>query len=132
MASSSADWVRGVARLISSTSTSCANTGPGRNTKLDVPSRFDAVHLGARDVGGHEVGSALHARPLQPERRGERLGEMRLAEPGQAFHQHVAAGEDRRDDARDQVPLPDDDAIEGRADGIQLLLGPGERRLGGR
>ena len=57
---------------------------------------------------------------------------MRLAEPGQALHQHVAAGENRGDDAGDQVPLTDDDAIEGRADRIELLLGPGERRLGGR
>ncbi len=33
MASSSADWVFGIARLISSTSTMFANTGPGRNSK---------------------------------------------------------------------------------------------------
>ncbi len=36
MASSSADWVFGVARLISSTSTTLANTGPGRNSKSRV------------------------------------------------------------------------------------------------
>ncbi len=33
MASSSADWVLGEARLISSPSTMGANTGPGRNSK---------------------------------------------------------------------------------------------------
>ncbi len=33
MASSRADWARGVARLISSTSTTLLNTGPGRNVQ---------------------------------------------------------------------------------------------------
>ena len=33
MASSKADWVLGVARLISSASTTCATTGPGRHSK---------------------------------------------------------------------------------------------------
>ena len=37
IASSSADCVRGVARLISSTRTSCANTGPCLNAKVDAP-----------------------------------------------------------------------------------------------
>ena len=37
MASSRADWVLGVARLISSASSSWVNTGPSRNTSLRVP-----------------------------------------------------------------------------------------------
>jgi len=36
IASSSADCVRGIARLISSTSTTLANTGPGLNSKSRV------------------------------------------------------------------------------------------------
>ncbi len=36
MASSSADWVLGEARLISSPSTMCAKTAPGRNSKVLV------------------------------------------------------------------------------------------------
>ncbi len=39
IASSSADWVRGVARLSSSTSTTCANNGPGRNSH-SLPARW--------------------------------------------------------------------------------------------
>ena len=54
------------------------------------------VDFRTRDVGRHQVGRALHARPMQPQRRGERLGEMRLAEPGQPLDQHVAARRTRR------------------------------------
>ena len=60
IASSSADCVFGIARLISSTSSTLANTGPGRNSNV---ARLLVEDRQARDVGRLEVGRALDARP---------------------------------------------------------------------
>ena len=50
-----------------------------------------AVHRRARDIGGQQVGGALHPSETAADRRRERLGEQRLAGPGNAFDQEVAA-----------------------------------------
>ena len=52
---------------------------------------------------------------MQPQRRGDRLGQMGLAEAGQAFDEDVAAREHRGDQVGDEFTLADDDAIEQRA-----------------
>ena len=118
--------MRGVARLISSTRTSCANTGPGLNSNVDAPPAAVDVDLSSRDVGRHQVGRALHACPLQAQRGGQRLGEMGLAETGQSLDQDMARREDRRDEVADELLLADDDALEQRAQLEQLTVGIGE------
>ena len=96
MHSRSADWVFGDARLISSTSTRLANTGPGRKTnarRVLVPDRDPG------DVGGQQVGRALEAREVAAGGAGQALGEHRLPHARHVLDHHVAARQER-DDAR--------------------------------
>ena len=72
------------------------------------------VDFRARDVGRQQVRRALHARPLQPQRRGERLGQVGLAKTGQTFDEHVAPCEHGGDQVGDELTLADDDAVEQR------------------
>ena len=90
--SSSAACVRGDARLTSSTSTTLAKIGPGRNSHSPVRR---AVHRRAGDVGRQQVGRALHPPEPAADRGRERLGEQRLARAGHALDQQVAAREQR-------------------------------------
>ena len=92
MHSSSPDWVLGEARLISSTSTMFANTGPG--TELEASVALD-VDVRADEVGREHVGGALHARAVSVDRRGERPRERRLAHARVVLDQHVASGQQR-------------------------------------
>ena len=78
IASSSADWVFGDARLTSSTS-----------RRLRIPARAEAerpvvllVDVHACDVGREQVGCELHSREIQLERAAERLREHGLPTPG--------------------------------------------------
>ena len=64
IASSSADCVLGVARLISSASTMLAKIGPRWNSKRLPPLVLDD-DVGADDVGRHQVGRELDAREGQ-------------------------------------------------------------------
>ena len=90
--SSSAAWVRGGVRLSSSTSTTCANTGPGRNSQVPVSGANTDT---PGDVGGQEVGMALHARQLGPERERQRAGQDGLAHAGHVFDEQVTARQRR-------------------------------------
>ncbi len=138
IASSSADWVRGVARLISSASTRLAKTGPRWKSKPRGPSVLPRVeqHVGASHVGWHQVGRELDAAVFEAEGTRDGAHQERLAEAGQAFEQHVAAGQQRDGDAANHVGLPDDDAahllLERLRRSLQAIdLGPGAgRRLG--
>ena len=129
IASSSADCVFGVARLISSASTTFAKIGPGWNSK-NVPAVRLLLHdVRADDVGGHQVGRELDARELQVQDVGQRVHEARLADAGNAFEQHVAAGEQARDGQVDDLVVADDapadflgDADEAVAELIDGLL----------
>ena len=90
MHSSRPDWVFGEARLISSTSTTLANTGPGWNSKRG---RALVEDVGADQVGGQQVGGALHPRVLRLQRAGQGTGERGLADAGGVLDQHVPVGE---------------------------------------
>ena len=106
IASSRADCVFGVARLISSASTIWAKIGPGLKAEdaLAFGSLVDDV--GADDVGGHQVGRELDAVELQVEHLGQRADQQRLAQAGHAFEQGMAADEQARQHAVDDVWLP--------------------------
>ena len=86
--SSSAACVRGDARFTSSTSTTFANTGPGRKSQLPVARR---VHRRAGEVGRQEVGGALDPAEAPADRRGQALAEQRLAGSGHVLDEQVAA-----------------------------------------
>ena len=78
MHSSRPDWVLGEARLISSTSTTLANTGPGPELEAALALVED---VGAHDVGGQQVGGALHARVLGLDRARRARGPGRSCRP---------------------------------------------------
>jgi hypothetical protein len=110
---------------------------PGHEPERPVPVLF-VEHLGAGDVGGHEVGRELDPleREIQDLRDG--LDQKRLREPGHAGDQTMAPGEERDQHLIDDVLLTDDhladfreDAFapcgEARRDGGEI--GVGVRRL---
>ena len=66
-------------------------------------------HVGAGDVGGHQVGRELHAAELHVQRAGQRAGHQRLAQAGHAVQQHVPAAKQADQERIDDVVLPDDD-----------------------
>ena len=65
--------------------------------------------VGADDVGGHEVGSALHALELQPHDVGQRPHRQRLRQAGNTFEQRMPAADDRQQQQIDHLGLPDND-----------------------
>ena len=98
--SSSAACVRGDARFTSSTSTTLAKIGPGP----EVPhAGRRAVHRGAGDVGGQEVGRALHPAVAAADRGGQRLREQRLAGAGHPLDEQVPARQQRDQREPDRV-----------------------------
>ena len=99
IASSSADCVFGVARLISSASTTLAKIGPGLELEEHPAVRVLLHDVGADDVGRHQIRRELDARELQVEDVGERVHEAGLADARDALEQHVAADQQRGDRA---------------------------------
>ena len=111
MHSSSADWVRGVARLISSASTTCEKIGPGAELEL---LRALVEERDAGDVARQQVGRELDAAKRAVERARERLGEHGLADARHVLEQHVAFAQQRDQQQVDDVALADDDALDVR------------------
>ena len=76
-------------------------------------------HVGAHDVAGHEIGRELDARKGQLEALRQRLDEQGLAETGDAFEQHVSAGEETGEHVIDHVIVADDDLADLGAEGLE-------------
>src|SRR3954447_19792046 len=100
MHSSRPDCVLGEARLISSTSTTLANTGPGRNSKRSsrwLKTLVPTTSAGRRS-GVHcpraKPRAAARARKAGVARARERAREGRLADAGEVLDEDVALGED--------------------------------------
>jgi len=90
MASSKALWVLGLARLISSASSTWANNGAG----VEHKGFFAAlVHRHAGQVTGHQVGGELHPRELQAEGARQRVGQGGFAHAGYVVDQQVTTGQ---------------------------------------
>ena len=83
------------------------------------------VDARADEVGRHQVRRELDAPELPAEHVGERLDGQRLRQPGDALEQHVAAGEQRDEQALEHRVLADDHALEL----VQGVLEPGARVL---
>ena len=129
IASSKADWVLGVARLISSARTRLAKTGSG--LELELPAAFGALDhdVGADQVGGHQVGRELDPGELHLQGVGEGPDQEGLAQPRHAFEEDVAARDEGRQGAFDDVLVADDhlgdlgsEGVEARPELIELLL----------
>ena len=109
IASSSAACVLGGVRLISSARITLAKIGPCRNRNSRVPGRLVLLdHLGAGDVGRHQVGRELDAAELQRQRVGQRADHQRLGQARHADQQAVPAGEHRDQQFLDHLLLADD------------------------
>ena len=126
MACSSAAWVLGGVRLISSASTTLANTGPftNRNARLPVVRSSSMISVPVMSRR-HEVGRELDAVEGERQRLGHGVHHQRLGQPGHADQQGVAAGQDGREDPLDRLLLPHDAA---RHLGTEVL--GGARQLG--
>ena len=96
-----------------------------RNERLPPGDFFQ--HLGAENVGGHQVGRELDAARVEAERDAHRFHELGLGEAGHADQQRVAAGEHRDQRAVDDALLSEDDGAD-RGPGGAGVRG---RRLGG-
>ena len=108
MTSSSALWTLAGARLISSASRRLVKTGPERRPEL---AGLLVVDAGADQVGRDEVGRELDPLELAADRLGQRLDRHRLGQARDAFDEDVAAGEERDDQALQEVILADDDLL---------------------
>ena len=67
-------------------------------------------HVGARDVGRHQVGRELDAVEIQRQAFGQRADHQRLGQPRHSFENAVAAGEQADEQLLDDIFLPDDGA----------------------
>ena len=123
IASSSADCVFGVARLISSTRTTLAKIGPGRNSKFRV--RWSKTERPGH-VGRLEIWRALD--PLRDralDASGDRSREHGLGRPGHVLEEHVAVARERGQDELDLVAL----AVDDRLDVVDEPIGDGAGAL---
>jgi hypothetical protein len=103
IASSSADWVLGGVRLISSASRMSVKIGPGKNLKVWSRAGKD---VGADQVRGHQIGRELDALEADFQARGQRAGEERFGQAGHAFEDDMAAGEQRDERFSTSVSWP--------------------------
>ena len=108
IASSSADCTLAGARLISSASTRLAKTGPSSvsNRSVDGP-----PHLGADDVGRHQVRRELQPGEAAADDVGQGPDRQRLGHAGHALEQDVPAGQQADQHPLDHQVLADDDPL---------------------
>ena len=112
-----ADCVLGVARLISSARQIWVKIGPCWNSKMRLALGRFHHHVGAEDVGGHQVGGELDAREVEVERLGQGPHEQRLAQARHALQQAVPADEQAGQHAVDDFVVSDDHAADLLVDG---------------
>jgi hypothetical protein len=102
MASSSADWVLGEARLISSAEDDVGEDRPGPELEL---ARVAVPHGDADHVGGQQVGGELDATEGAVDGGGQRLGQARLAHAGHVLDEQVALGDQAEQHELDHLGL---------------------------
>ena len=97
----------------------------GPPLELEVFSRLGVFHddVGTDDVARHQVGRELDAGERELEALREGLDEECLAEPGDAFQQHVTAREETDQHLADDVVVADDHLADL---GAQRLVGAHE------
>ena len=83
--------------------------GPGLEAQRLAAAVVVLHNHAAHDVGGHQIGRELDARILQMQHSRQRPQQGGLAQPGHAFQQHVAAGEQADQDSVDDFDLSDND-----------------------
>ena len=95
-------------------------TGPGVESEGVGAGTQDG---GAEDVGGHQVGSGLHALEAEAEQAAERLDHQGLGDAWNALEQRVPLAENGDQHFFDDLRLAGDDAAQfGRAWAISSLV----------
>ena len=84
-------------------------------------------HLGARDVGGHEVGGELDAVEPEVQRVGQRRDDEGLGQPRNAHQEDVTVRHHRGHDSVDDVLLADDAALHLSAQIVGDLAGAAQQ-----
>jgi hypothetical protein len=133
MASRSALWVLGVARLISSASTTWANTGPFWNSKRRLPEASTIMLVPVTSDGIRSGVNCTRAKDRSSVSASVRTSRV-LPSPGTPFEQHVAPRQQRRHHPLDDRLVPDDavaDLLHQRRHVGAELIGGGRRRLSG-
>ena len=126
IACSSADCVRGLARLISSAIKQLGEDRAGEEAEAALAGLAFLQHLGAENVGGHEVGRELDAPRVEPEHDAHGLDELGLGEARHAEQERMAAGQDGDERLLDDLVLAEDDRADrglGRAHVIRARFG---------
>ena len=118
MHSSSADWVFGEARLISSPSTTLANTAPGRNSKS--PRSWLNTFTPVMSVGSMS-GVNWMRRNEQSIDRAIALASIVLPTPGHVLDQQMAFGDKRDQRQSDLVVLAADDPLDVVLERVELV-----------
>ena len=85
-------------------------------------------HLGAGDVGRHQVGRELNPLEREIEDLRERLDQQCLGQAGHAGDQAMAAGEHRHQDLIDHLVLADDHLADLGEDAARGVGDAGRRR----
>ena len=79
----------------------------GLEDELAAPIRF-GQDLRTDDIGGHQVGGELDPLEAQPEHLAGGFDHQRLAQPGNAFDQNMASGEQRGEKFSHHLTMADD------------------------
>ena len=116
IASSSADCVFGIARLISSTRTTFAKTGPGRNSKSR--SRWLKTESPVTSVGCRSGVHWMREKVAPSIAAGDRAREDGLRGPGDVLEQHVAAADERGQHELDLLGLAVHDRLDVRKEPV--------------
>ena len=89
-----------------------AKSGPGHESE-GPPARLRLFqHVRPGDVRRHQVGRELNSLEADVEDPGDRADHERLGQPRHADQEHVAPGEDRRQDQLDHLALADDHLVQ--------------------
>ncbi len=92
--------------------------------------RLHVEDRGPGNVRRHQVGRELDAAEAAPQHAAQRPHEERLAQPGHAFDQHVAVGEQRHQRAQHEFRLADEDLVDFGGDALEEIAGWGEVSVG--
>ena len=85
--------------------------------------RIEDVNAG--DVGGHQIGGALHALEVAVQHLGQRLAEQRLANAGRSLQQHMAAADQGDANLMDGIESAEQNAAQLRLQvAFQILCVP--------
>ena len=80
--------------------------------ELPFPLFIFVQHVGARDIGRHQIGGELHALETDVKNPGERADHQGLRQPGDTFQQAVSARENRREQLFHHVLLADNHLLQ--------------------